>query len=121
MTVDEPIRPHGDYGPRYSSKQLWPHEAGINKLWDGPQAPTIAIVDSGIDTSRLDFEGRVLAQVDFVTSGNVNSPGDGRGHGTFVAGVAAGSAPGYAGAAPNAKLVSPRRDGRQRLRRSRAT
>jgi serine protease AprX len=101
VTVDEPTRPHG-----YSSKQLWPHEAGINKLWDGPQAPTIAIVDSGIDANRLDFESRVLTQVDFVSSGNQNSPGDGRGHGTFVAGIAAGSAPGYAGAAPNAKLVS---------------
>ncbi len=41
-----------------------------------------------------------------VSSGNPNSPGDGRGHGTFVAGIAAGSAPGHAGAAPNAKLVS---------------
>ena len=35
-----------------------------------------------------------------------NSPGDGRGHGTFVAGIAAGTAAGYAGAAPQAKLVS---------------
>ncbi len=35
-----------------------------------------------------------------------NSPGDGRGHGTFVAGIAAGSAAGYAGAAPQAKIVS---------------
>ncbi len=60
VTVDEPIRPHGDY----SSKHLWPYEAGMNKLWDGPQAPTIAIVDSGIDTSRLDFENRVLEQVE---------------------------------------------------------
>jgi serine protease AprX len=35
-----------------------------------------------------------------------NSPGDGRGHGTFVAGIAAGNGPNYAGAAPAAKLVS---------------
>ena len=35
-----------------------------------------------------------------------NSPGDGRGHGTFVAGIAAGSGANYAGAAPAAKLVS---------------
>ena len=104
VTVDEPTRPHGS--GNYSSSQLWPHEAGITKLWDGPQAPTIAIVDSGIDSTRLDFSSRVLEQVDFVSSGSVNSPGDGRGHGTFVAGIAAGSAPGYAGAAPNAKLVS---------------
>ncbi len=111
VTVDEPTRPFDedddDDRPLHSSKQLWPHEAGLNKLWENaPQAPTIAIVDSGIDASRLDFSNRVLEQVNFVTTGNPNGSGDGRGHGTFVAGIAAGSAPGYAGAAPNAKLVS---------------
>ena len=35
-----------------------------------------------------------------------NSPGDGSGHGTFVAGLAAGSAQLYAGAAPTAPIVS---------------
>jgi serine protease AprX len=35
-----------------------------------------------------------------------NSSGDGRGHGTFMAGLAAGDAPGNAGAAPTAGIVS---------------
>ena len=35
-----------------------------------------------------------------------NSAGDGRGHGTFVAGIAAGDIAGKTGAAPGAKLVS---------------
>src|SRR5262249_1989280 len=35
-----------------------------------------------------------------------NSPGDGRGHGTFVAGIAAGSAENYTGVSPASKLVS---------------
>src|SRR5207237_8348288 len=52
-----------------------------------------------------DFAGRVSASVNLTTR-TPNSPGDGRGHGTFVAGIAAGGAAGYAGAAPNAKLVS---------------
>jgi hypothetical protein len=47
----------------------------------------------------------VKAEVSFVSSG-ANSAGDGRGHGTVVAGIAAGNAPGYAGAAPNADIVS---------------
>jgi subtilisin family serine protease len=47
----------------------------------------------------------VLAQVN-LTSIGPNSSGDGYGHGTFVAGIAAGSASGYAGAMPNANLVS---------------
>jgi serine protease AprX len=67
--------------------------------------PAIAIVDSGIDASRPDFAGRVAAQVT-ITDRVPNSPGDGRGHGTFVGAIAAGSAAGYAGAIPNAKLVS---------------
>ena len=45
------------------------------------------------------------AHVDLTSLPN-NSPGDGRGHGTFVASIAAGGAAGYAGASPNAKLVS---------------
>jgi subtilisin family serine protease len=88
-----------------TSSQLWTHETGVNKLWDGPQAPTIAIVDSGIDKAHPSFNGggRVVARQVFGSSGG--SALDGRGHGTFVASIAAGNAAGYAGAAPNAKLI----------------
>ena len=48
---------------------------------------------------------RVVKEVNLTTLPN-NSPGDGRGHGTFVAGIAAGSAPNFAGSAPQAKIVS---------------
>jgi serine protease AprX len=95
----------------FSSDQLWPFSSGNAQVWDAVDTsnpssePTIAIVDSGIDTSAPDVAGRVVASVD-LASAAPNSPGDGRGHGTFVAGVAAGSAPGYAGAAPGANLVS---------------
>jgi serine protease AprX len=95
-----------------STTQLWPYSSGNAWLWGSytnpaPQAPTIAVVDSGIQANRADFDGgsRVAAQVN-LASMTPNSPGDGRGHGTFVAGIAAGSAAGFAGAAPNAKLVS---------------
>jgi serine protease AprX len=93
------------------SKQLWPYEATNAFLWNDDlntytsNTPTIAVVDSGIDPSRLDYAGRLVASVN-LSSLSGNSPGDGRGHGTFVAGIAAGSTPGYAGAAPSAKLVS---------------
>ncbi|MBI4171907.1 MAG: S8 family serine peptidase [Actinobacteria bacterium] len=99
VTEDAPVKPVA-----YSSTQLWPHENGVAKLWNGPKAPTIAFVDSGIDTSKLDFAGRNVTTVNMTSLAN-NSPGDGRGHGTFVAGIAGGSAPGYAGAAPNADIV----------------
>jgi serine protease AprX len=109
ITPDATVRLSGL--ANYSS-QLWPYVSGDAWLWGSstnpaPQAPTIAVVDSGIDANRPDFDGgsRVAAQVN-LSSMTPNSPGDGRGHGTLVAGIAAGSAPGYAGAAPNAKVVS---------------
>jgi serine protease AprX len=90
-----------------SNAQLWPWATGAPVDWTktAPDAATIAIVDSGIDASRSDFGNRVVGQVN-LTSLAPNSPGDGYGHGTFVAGIAAGSAPGYAGAAPKAELLS---------------
>ncbi|HYK06143.1 MAG TPA: S8 family serine peptidase [Gaiellaceae bacterium] len=106
VTADAVIRPQdliSDTLTASTSSQLWTYQTGVSKLWGGPKAPAIAIVDSGIQ-SRADFAGRIKAEVNFVASGN--SAGDGRGHGTVVAGIAAGNAPGYAGAAPNADIVS---------------
>ncbi|HUG28886.1 MAG TPA: S8 family serine peptidase, partial [Candidatus Limnocylindria bacterium] len=113
-----------------SSDQLWPYAQNFDDLWskeavtcatdllgiqldpdckssdayEAPAPPAIAIVDSGIE-QRLDFGSRVIAEVK-LSSSSTESAGDGRGHGTFVAGVAAGAALGFAGAAPNAPLVS---------------
>ncbi len=91
-----------------TNSQLWPWATGAPVDWlkQSPDAATIAVVDSGIDPSRVaDFGSRLLAQVNMASLGP-NSPGDGYGHGTFVAGIAAGSATGYAGVAPKAELVS---------------
>jgi serine protease AprX len=96
-----------------SSNQLWPYAADVDKLWNNPrsspQPPAIAVVDSGIDADRKDFSqgrhSRVVTEVN-LASLTPNSPGDGRGHGTFVAALAVGDGRGYGGAAPDAKLVS---------------
>ena len=87
-----------------SSTDKWPYVTGVDKF-SGAPAATIAIVDSGIDTTRPEFAGRIAASVNLSTLPG-NSPGDGRGHGTFVAGIAAGKLAGRDGAAPTAKLVS---------------
>lgn len=106
ITPDAPVHVSG-----FTSKQLWPYEAGLANGWSGPDAPkagtlpTIAVVDSGIQPGRADFGNRVLASVNLGTLPE-NSAGDGRGHGTFVAGIAAGAADGYTGATPQANLVS---------------
>jgi serine protease AprX len=94
----------------FSNNQKWTNAVGAPKLWDQTSGlaaqPTIAIVDSGVDSTRTaDFGGRVIKQVT-MTSLLPNSPGDGRGHGTFVASIAAGAAKSYSGVAPTAKLLS---------------
>jgi serine protease AprX len=90
------------------SWQLWPYAAGLAPLWDATATappPTIAIVDSGVDASVPDLQGRVVKQIP-ITSLPDNTAGDGRGHGTFVASLAAGAAEGRTGAAPTANIVS---------------
>jgi serine protease AprX len=90
--------------------EKWPHVTGVFKYWAAganaaAPAAAIAFVDSGIEASRPEFGGRVVASVNLTTLPD-NSPGDGRGHGTFVAGIATSSLPGQMGAAPGAKIVS---------------
>jgi serine protease AprX len=94
----------------FTSSELWTSAVGLDSVWPSLPAfchrsPSIAFVDSGIEANRGDFAGRVRAQVD-MTSLPGNSAGDGRGHGTFVAGLAAGSTDGHSGAAPTAGIVS---------------
>jgi serine protease AprX len=108
ITEDAPMVPTA-----FSNDADWPSVSGLSSLWNSfgswcgsaSTMPAIAVVDSGIDASRSDFGGRVVAQATFVSAG-ANAAGDGRGHGTFVASIAAGEAAGHAGGAPIAKLVS---------------
>ena len=112
ISVDQPVRITS--GPMYSSLQRWPYAAGVAKFWTqlftgNPSSmaspPAIAVVDSGVDPSTPDLAGRVVHEEDLTSLPN-NSPHDGRGHGTFVASIAAGSGALHAGVAPNAKIVS---------------
>jgi serine protease AprX len=99
----------GIVGADYWNEQEWAYVADVDGVWpsrkNNIQAATIAVVDSGVDASRPDLAGRVVEQV-VLASLAPNSPGDGRGHGTFVASIAAGGVNGHTGAAPNAKIVS---------------
>src|SRR5205823_1031634 len=87
------ITPDGRVGqtslvpPVFSNSQLWPTAAGVTGFWTSTLTqPTIAIVDSGVDTTRAaDFGARVLAQQSFIPTGHGNGVGDSFGHGTFVA------------------------------------
>jgi subtilisin family serine protease len=94
--------------PSAKNPQKWPGGPHVDWYWGSPsfktKAATIALVDSGVDTSNGEFGTRLLKQVDLTSTGNSVRP-DGRGHGTMVAGVAAGAGV-YSGAAPTANLVS---------------
>jgi serine protease AprX len=112
ISVDQPVRITSV--PLYASLQRWPYASGAAKFWTqlatgNPSSmanpPTIAVVDSGVDPSVPDLAGRVVHEENF-TSLPDNSAHDGRGHGTFVASIAAGSGALHAGVAPNADIVS---------------
>jgi hypothetical protein len=98
----------------YEDNEIWRDAVAARPLWNdafslsGATPPAIAIVDSGIDASKADdFGSRIVARVDF-SSLEPNATGDPSGHGTMVAGVAAGGAAGHRGVAPTAPLVDVR-------------
>ena len=76
----------------------------VPPLWDAGlrgAGVRIAIVDTGIDAAHPDLRDRIAAHADHTGT----SEGDDVGHGTHVAGIAAGSGPVYRGVAPAASLV----------------
>lgn len=114
ITVDRPVR-----STVYQDAEMWRQTTDVANLANtvdpftgailgpAPLAPAVAIVDSGVDASKLaDFGSRVVASVSFCSlCADPTSTADEEGHGTMVAGVLAGSGT-YAGVAPNAPIVS---------------
>jgi serine protease AprX len=106
------ITPNGRVkGQSITSGQIWPQAVGVTPLLGSqsspaPSAPAIAFVDSGIDTSRYtDFGRRIQGVVDFTGSQGPYGRDD-NGHGTMVAGIAAGSSSAYPGASPTSNIYS---------------
>ena len=129
ISWDEQLEPSS-----YEDSEMWRLATGVSKLqsrsavtcpldllgikldptcvasaaYEAPQTPTIAIVDSGIDATKTeDFGNRVIERVNF-SSLESDAAGDPQGHGTMVAGVAAGSSSKYPGVAPKSNLVDVR-------------
>jgi serine protease AprX len=110
ITPDGPIRTSG-----FSAPAVWPLAIGAERLWTAAptltRAPAIAVVDTGVDKARFaDFGSRVLATVNFssLKPDPSDSSSDYSGHGTLVAGIAAGASTAFPGVAPKANIVSLR-------------
>jgi serine protease AprX len=109
ITADGAVR-----ASAYRPTHEWPRAIGADRLWSLPlpgRSPTIAVVDTGIDKDRVaDFGSRVLATVNFssLKPDPSDSSSDYSGHGTLVAGIAAGASTAFPGVAPKANIVSLR-------------
>jgi serine protease AprX len=99
ITPDGPVQPA-------SADTVWRDTVDLAGLGaPSADAPAIAIVDSGLDADRPDFAGRVAATVN-LNSREPGATGDDNGHGTLVAGLAAGASATYGGVASGARIVA---------------
>ena len=83
---------------------------GANQVWaagDTGQGVRIGIIDTGVDASHPDFQGKIIAWTDLVNG--KSTPYDDNGHGTHVSSIAAGTGAAsngtYRGVAPGASLI----------------
>jgi subtilisin family serine protease len=78
------------YDTKWGSAQ-WAASVRLPQAWDqapGPDDVAIAVVDTGVEASHPDLQGRVLDGFDFANDDS--DAADDEGHGTFVAGIAGG-------------------------------
>src|SRR5579884_1361038 len=110
----KPGDPHAAISPA-NLLTTFPFDLGAPNAWSGAASwdnhletgatATVAVLDSGVDSNHPDLSGHVVA---VNVNHNSQTPLDGYGHGTHVAGVIAGHDPNgqYLGVAPEANLVS---------------
>ena len=84
---------------------LWVNEARAAFRVTG-KGFTVAVLDTGLNTQHVDFEGRIVAQRNFTpdNGGDVNDATDGNGHGTNVGGIIVANGD-HVGIAPEASII----------------
>ena len=67
---------------------------------------TVAVLDTGLRVTHVDFSGRVRTQLNFTSdnNGEINNANDGNGHGTNVGGIIAANGI-HVGIAPGASII----------------
>jgi subtilisin family serine protease len=110
------VDPPNDRGQQFPVPQIRAADVETDNLIRVPTARTqfsvdgtgltVAVLDTGLRTTHVDFAGKVLTQVNFTPNNgaNINDASDGQGHGTNVAGVAMGRGI-HIGIAPGASVV----------------
>jgi serine protease AprX len=117
VTLNAKVHVAGQYGDTSGvASAVYPDVSRASKLWSNGVTGTnvgVAVIDTGVDQSG-DLAGRVLHSEDFSGENAPNT--DGYGHGTFVAGLIAGTGAASNGAvkgmAPSANIVSVKIAGR---------
>jgi serine protease AprX len=116
VTPNAPVHVQAKVSDVHEATGVYSEAVGADELWaegvDGAGV-TVAVVDTGIQRVP-DLAGRVIGGIDFTPEADPFE--DSFGHGTFVAGLIAGSGQSsggaYRGVAPAAKLVSIKIAGR---------
>jgi serine protease AprX len=104
ITPDVPVAPVG-----IEESMLWQDATGASQvpaLTGLTNLPAIAVVDSGVDATKTQDFPNLVAGVN-LNSDDPSATGDDEGHGTLVAGIAAGAGM-YSGVVPGAPIVSVR-------------
>jgi subtilisin family serine protease len=105
--VDAPLQKEEAFLPELIEVDLLVRAGEARTLFnvDG-NGTTVAVLDTGLRTTHVDFAGRVLPGCNFTADngGDPADPSDGQGHGTNVSGIiCAGDI--HTGIAPGAKIV----------------
>ncbi|HZI36979.1 MAG TPA: S8 family serine peptidase, partial [Acidimicrobiia bacterium] len=111
LTLNSQVRVEGQYGQNSGvASAVYTEVSRASKAWENGttgNGVTVALIDTGVDVSG-DLAGRVIGAADF--SGENAPYTDSYGHGTFVAGLiagtGAGSNGGIKGVAPDARIFS---------------
>jgi len=105
--VEAPLQKSNAFAPELIEVDLLVRASAARENFkvDGA-GTTVAVLDTGLRTSHVDFSGRVLQGRNFTSDNGASAldPSDGNGHGTNVAGIiCAGSV--HTGIAPGARVV----------------
>lgn len=112
VEMDEPVKALDDGSDYWYGTKDARADYGVDGDGDGSLSSftkadnTIAVIDTGIDASHIDLQGKVIGWYDVINGRT--TPYDDNGHGTHVSGIIAGKGVGniaYKGVAPGASLV----------------